>query len=135
MGAWCPAGNAVCACGSLVMQVGCGGPLLVATAAAPHRPSPSRPPRAAGDGQRHHFLSRFFGPWAGIAEDPVTGSAHSVLGPYWARRLGTPALRARQCSARGGELRVDVRADEGRVTVAGQAAMVLTGQLLLPSAS
>ncbi|KAL4425688.1 hypothetical protein ABPG75_009704 [Micractinium tetrahymenae] len=85
-----------------------------------------------GDGERHHFLSRFFAPWAGIAEDPVTGSAHSVLGPYWAAALGTASLRARQCSPRGGELGVEVRAEEGRVVVSGSAVTVFKGHLFLP---
>lgn len=87
----------------------------------------------AGDGTTHHdFLSRFFAPWMGILEDPVTGSAHTVLAPYWAERLGRRVLRARQCSARGGELRVAVDAAKGRVEVAGQAVIVLKGELLLP---
>lgn len=89
---------------------------------------------AAGDGV-HDFLSRFFAPWAGIAEDPVTGSAHAVLGPYWAVRLGKPQLRARQCSWRGGELQVEVKADAGRVVVAGHAVTVFEGHLLLPKAA
>lgn len=69
---------------------------------------------------------------AGIAEDPVTGSAHSVLGPYWAAALGTPRLRARQCSPRGGELGVEVRAEQGRVVVSGGAVTVFKGHLFLP---
>ncbi|KAI3438665.1 hypothetical protein D9Q98_001086 [Chlorella vulgaris] len=87
-----------------------------------------------GDGV-HDFHSRFFAPWAGIAEDPVTGSAHAVLGPYWAVRLGKPQLRARQCSGRGGELQVEVKADAGRVVVAGHAVTVFEGHLLLPKAA
>ncbi len=71
-------------------------------------------------------------PHAGIAEDPVTGSAHSVLGPYWAAALGTPRLRARQCSLRGGELGVEVRAEQGRVVVSGGAVTVFKGHLFLP---
>lgn len=90
-------------------------------------------PCSAGDGEQHELYSRFFAPWAGISEDPVTGSAHSVLGPYWAARLGKQQLRARQCSARGGELLVTVRAEEGRVVVAGQAVTVLKGQLFVPA--
>lgn len=62
----------------------------------------------------------------------MTGSAHSVLGPYWAAALGTPSLRARQCSRRGGELGVQVRAAEGRVVVSGSAVMVFKGHLYLP---
>lgn len=95
--------------------------------------SASNHPCIAGDGQRHDLYSRFFAPWAGIAEDPVTGSAHSVLGAYWSARLGKERLRARQCSPRGGELLVEVKAAEGRVVVAGQAITVIQGSLLLPA--
>lgn len=89
----------------------------------------------AGDGQQHHFLSRFFAPWVGITEDPVTGSAHAVSGPYWAQHLtDAPAeMKARQCSARGGELVVTVKKDTGKVVVAGQATIVSQGHLLLPT--
>jgi len=72
-------------------------------------------------------------PTTGIAEDPVTGSAHSVLGPYWAGVLGKQRLRARQCSARGGELQVEVDAAAGRVVVAGNAVTVFKGHLFLPA--
>lgn len=80
-----------------------------------------------GDGETHDFYSRFFGPWAGIDEDPVTGSAHSVLGPYWAGVLGKKSLKARQCSKRGGELAVEVKED--KVEVTGGAVVVVKGQL------
>ena len=73
------------------------------------------------------FVSRFFGPWVGVDEDPVTGMAHTVLGPYWMAELGSEALRARQVSARGGNLRV--RMDEDRVHVSGQAVTVVRGTL------
>jgi PhzF family phenazine biosynthesis protein len=82
-------------------------------------------------GGAHDFYSRFFGPWAGIDEDPVTGSAHSLLGPFWAARLGKARLAARQCSRRGGELAVEVRSEAGRVCVSGSAVIVLAGRLLL----
>ena len=62
----------------------------------------------------------------GIAEDPVTGSAHAALAPYWARLLGRAELRASQVSARGGDLRLRVRGD--RVDIAGQAVTVTRGQ-------
>ena len=75
------------------------------------------------------FASRFFGPWVGVNEDPVTGMAHTVLGPYWMGELGSEALRARQVSARGGNLRV--RVDDDRVHVSGQAVTVLKGTLKL----
>ena len=81
---------------------------------------------------RYDFTSRFFAPWAGIPEDPVTGSAHCVLGPFWASRLGKTRLRARQCSARGGDLWVTVDEAAGRVELAGHAVLVMNGHLLLP---
>ena len=71
----------------------------------------------------------------GITEDPVTGSAHAVLGPYWDAHLtdAPTQMKARQCSPRGGELVVEVKKDAGKVMVAGQATMVFQGHLLLPS--
>jgi len=79
---------------------------------------------AAGDPD---FVSRFFAPDAGIAEDPVTGSAHCTLVPYWAKRLGRPTLRARQVSARGGDLWCTLTGD--RVQIAGQAVLYLRGEI------
>lgn len=76
------------------------------------------------------FVSRFFAPNQGVPEDPVTGSAHSSLTPYWADRLGKPSMRARQVSARGGELRVELRGD--RVLIGGQVAEVIQGTLTIP---
>ncbi|MGH8918725.1 MAG: PhzF family phenazine biosynthesis protein [Actinomycetes bacterium] len=73
------------------------------------------------------FVSRFFGAPVGIDEDPVTGSAHCALGPYWAERLGRTRLRGHQVSARGGWL--DVEVDGDRVGLAGRAVTVLSGQL------
>jgi PhzF family phenazine biosynthesis protein len=78
------------------------------------------------------FVSRCFFPNIGIPEDPVTGSAHCASGPYWAARLGKKALRARQISARGGDLWLDVAED--RVLVAGHAVETLSGTLQLPDA-
>ena len=78
---------------------------------------------AAGDDC--DFVSRFFAPRAGIDEDPVTGSAHCKLIPYWSRRLGKTQLFARQVSARGGELWCEHRGK--RVTMAGQAVLFLEG--------
>lgn len=75
------------------------------------------------------FVSRFFAPRAGVDEDPVTGSAHCVLAPYWAARLGRRELRARQISARGGDLRLTLRGD--RVGIAGHAVLVHQGRLTL----
>ncbi len=73
------------------------------------------------------FVSRFFAPKAGIPEDPVTGSSHCTLIPYWAERLGTPRLTARQLSARGGELWCELRGD--RVVIAGHAVEYLRGEI------
>lgn len=75
------------------------------------------------------FVSRFFAPAQGVPEDPVTGSSHCSLTPLWAGRLGRTQLRARQVSARGGEL--DCRLDGDRVHLAGEAVLVLTGTLHL----
>jgi len=77
------------------------------------------------------FISRFFCPREGIDEDPVTGSAHCVLGPYWAERLGRTALVGFQASDRGGVVRVDVLGD--RVHLGGQAVTVLRGELAAPA--
>jgi PhzF family phenazine biosynthesis protein len=73
------------------------------------------------------FVSRFFAPGAGIPEDPVTGSAHCTLVPYWAQRLGKRALHARQLSARGGELWCEDRGE--RVRIAGNAVRFLEGTI------
>jgi len=74
------------------------------------------------------FVSRFFAPGVGVDEDPVTGSAHCCLTPYWASRLGKTELRAWQASARGGMLRVRLAGD--RVKLAGHAVTVLRGELV-----
>lgn len=74
------------------------------------------------------FVSRFFAPWVGVNEDPVTGSAHCCLGPYWAAQLGKETLMAYQASARGGVVQVRPSAD--RVILRGQAVTVLAGTLL-----
>jgi PhzF family phenazine biosynthesis protein len=73
-------------------------------------------------------VSRFFAPGSGIDEDPVTGSAHCCLGPFWAKRLGKTRLRCFQASARGGTLHVEVAGD--RVKLRGQAITVMRGELL-----
>jgi PhzF family phenazine biosynthesis protein len=73
------------------------------------------------------FVSRYFAPNHGVDEDPVTGSAHCVLTPYWAGRLGKQRLNARQISARGGELVCTLRGD--RVTLAGRAVLYLEGTI------
>jgi predicted PhzF superfamily epimerase YddE/YHI9 len=76
-------------------------------------------------GREADFVSRFFAPAVGVPEDPVTGSAHCTLGPYWARRLGKEVLHARQLSPRGGELVCELRGD--RVLLRGQAVLYLEG--------
>lgn len=73
------------------------------------------------------FVSRWFGPQSGVPEDPVTGSAHCALAPYWVARLGKNPLRARQVSARGGELLCTLDGD--RVRLAGHAALYLRGEI------
>ncbi len=75
------------------------------------------------------FVSRCFCPREGIPEDPVTGSTHCVLVPYWAQRLGRTTLRARQLSKRGGELLCELRGD--RVKIAGKAVKVIEGAMFL----
>ena len=74
------------------------------------------------------FVSRFFAPAAGVDEDPVTGSAHCCLGPFWRDRLGTDSFTAYQASARGGV--VKVRVDGDRVHLGGQAVTVMRAELL-----
>ena len=74
------------------------------------------------------FVSRYFAPHAGIDEDPVTGSAHCCLGPYWQRRLDRKRLTGWQASDRGGLVRVTVRGE--RVLLSGQAVTVLRGELM-----
>ena len=76
------------------------------------------------------IVSRYFTPQYGIPEDPVTGSAHCTLGPYWCQRLGKGILQAAQVSARGG--RLGVRPWNDRVFLSGQAVTVVTGELRLP---
>jgi predicted PhzF superfamily epimerase YddE/YHI9 len=83
---------------------------------------------AAADVREFDFVSRFFAPGAGIDEDPVTGSAHCALTPFWSARLGRREMVAHQASARGGVLRVAVAGE--RVHLAGQAVTVLRGELL-----
>ena len=79
-----------------------------------------------GDG-RHDFVSRFFAPRAGIPEDPVTGSAHCCLGPFWSARFGRAELTGYQASRRGGTVRVRVGA--ARTVLGGQAVTVVRGAL------
>ena len=82
--------------------------------------------------ENYDFVSRFFAPGAGINEDPVTGSAHCCLGPFWGSRLGKTEVTGYQASTRGGLVRV--RMDGDRVVLRGKAVTVLRGELT-PSAS
>lgn len=81
--------------------------------------------RRDGDAPAPDFVSRFFAPKLGVPEDPVTGSAHCTLAPYWARRLGRRELLGRQLSRRGGEVRCIARGD--RVTLSGRAVLYMEG--------
>jgi predicted PhzF superfamily epimerase YddE/YHI9 len=80
-------------------------------------------------GRGADFVSRFFAPAQGIAEDPVTGSAHCTLTPYWAQRLGKRELHALQVSSRGGELWCEDRGE--RVVISGRAVRYLEGTIHL----
>jgi PhzF family phenazine biosynthesis protein len=75
------------------------------------------------------FVSRFFAPKFGVPEDPVTGSAHCVLAPYWANRLGRSVLSARQVSKRGGDILCEVKGN--RVLLSGRAVTVMEGEIIL----
>jgi PhzF family phenazine biosynthesis protein len=79
--------------------------------------------------KRFDFISRFFAPAVGVDEDPVTGSSHTVLVPYWAGRLGRSSFTAYQASARGGVLYL--RLDGDRVKIAGKAVTVIRGEIVV----
>ena len=79
------------------------------------------------DSTEYDFISRFFAPGAGIDEDPVTGSAHCSLGPFWATRLGKREMLGYQASSRGGFVRVSLK--DGRALLGGQAVTVFKGEL------
>jgi PhzF family phenazine biosynthesis protein len=82
---------------------------------------------ATAPGDDCDFVSRFFAPAAGVPEDPVTGSAHTRLVPFWAARLGKTTFFARQVSARGGELWCELLGETKRVQIAGEATLFLEG--------
>ncbi|MBB1257374.1 PhzF family phenazine biosynthesis protein [Streptomyces alkaliterrae] len=88
--------------------------------------------RAAEDAAGHDYVSRCFFPAVGIAEDPVTGSAHTALAPFWSQRLGRNSLTGLQASARTGLVRTEVRGD--RTLLRGSAVTVIEGDLLVPLA-
>jgi len=79
----------------------------------------------------YDFYSRVFASWYGIYEDPVTGAAHTVLGPYWGKILGKKEMTAYQSSKRGGTLWLKLR-DDGRIDLAGNACFVLQGRISIP---
>jgi predicted PhzF superfamily epimerase YddE/YHI9 len=83
---------------------------------------------AAATTPGYDFVSRFFAPAVGVDEDPVTGSAHCCLAPFWGTRLGRDEMVGYQASARGGVVRVRVAGD--RVVLGGQAITVARGELL-----
>ena len=87
---------------------------------------------ATAPGRDSDFVSRFFAPAVGVPEDPVTGSAHCTLVPYWSKRLGKMSLFARQVSARGGELWCEDRGE--RVSIAGRCVAYLEGTIEVPGA-
>ncbi|MGB4781103.1 PhzF family phenazine biosynthesis protein [Candidatus Methylomirabilis sp.] len=84
-------------------------------------------------GEEVDFVSRFFAPGAGVPEDPVTGSAHCTLIPYWANRLGKTKLSARQLSSRGGDLTCELRGD--RVLIGGKVVEYMRGEIRVGEAS
>jgi len=80
-------------------------------------------------GEEFDFVSRFFAPQSGINEDPVTGSAHTTLIPYWSNILEKKVMKARQLSKRGGELLCEL--DKGRVKISGNAILYMEGSIIL----
>ena len=80
-------------------------------------------------GKKADFVSRFFGPGSGVDEDPVTGSAHTTLTPYWANRLGKKSLKARQLSKRGGKLSCSLKED--RVKITGKAVTYMSAEIYI----
>jgi len=80
--------------------------------------------------REYDFVSRYFAPWRGVNEDPVTGSAHTVSTPYWAERLGKTEMTAYQASSRGGK--IGVKLTENRVQITGNAVKVVEGTLTYP---
>jgi len=78
----------------------------------------------------YDFVSRYFAPWNGIPEDPVTGSAHTVLAAYWSRELKKNKMFAHQCSKRGGELKIEICTND-RVSLSGHVCIVMYGKIYL----
>ena len=86
---------------------------------------------AISDNTENDFISRYFAPWVGINEDPVTGSAHTVLGPYWGKILGKRELVAFQASKRGGEMFIKID-QPGRIFISGYSLTIIKGELNIP---
>ncbi len=84
----------------------------------------------ARGGENYDFISRFFAPWVGINEDPVTGSAHTILAPYWAKKLGKKEMKGYQMSERGGEITVKIL-ENNRVELIGKSILVLKGEFFI----
>ena len=84
----------------------------------------------ARGGTNYDFISRFFAPWVGINEDPVTGSAHTILAPYWAKKLSKMEMKGYQMSERGGEIIVKVL-EKNRVELIGKSTLVLRGEFFV----
>jgi predicted PhzF superfamily epimerase YddE/YHI9 len=98
-----------------------------------HSGAENHPASATQAGGDCDFVSRFFAPGAGVDEDPVTGSAHCTLIPYWAQRLGKTTLFARQVSRRGGELACELAGE--RVRIGGKAVLYLRGEIEIENAA
>eukprot|EP01117_Protostelium_nocturnum_P009735 TRINITY_DN3480_c0_g2_i1.p1 TRINITY_DN3480_c0_g2~~TRINITY_DN3480_c0_g2_i1.p1 ORF type:complete len:334 (+),score=121.08 TRINITY_DN3480_c0_g2_i1:85-1086(+) len=109
-----------------LMQVGFPDSTVVKGVIVTTRASIAEPGEEAFD-----FVSRYFAPWVGIDEDPVTGSAHCVLTPYWSVKLGKKHHRAFQASERGGILGLELVEEESRVLLEGTAVTVLEGKINL----
>lgn len=90
---------------------------------------PKRGIAVTAKGTQFDFISRWFGPNVGVNEDPVTGSAHTSLAPFWAERLGKTTLTAEQGGQRRGQLRCELKGD--RVIISGKAVLYLQGQIYL----
>ncbi len=84
-----------------------------------------------GEG-RYDFITRYFNPWFGVDEDPVTGSVHTILAPYWSEILGKREMLAYQASKRGGEIYLALT-DDNRIELSGEAIVVMDGEIRLPN--
>mmetsp|Transcript_12757 Transcript_12757/g.17420 ORF Transcript_12757/g.17420 Transcript_12757/m.17420 type:complete len:162 (-) Transcript_12757:158-643(-) len=80
----------------------------------------------------YDFESRWFGPNVGVSEDPVTGSSFCALAPFWSTRFKKPTLQAYQCSARGGDVQVELDHERERIKIRGRAITVIEGNIIKP---